>query len=85
MWHKRNDLGLTRVLLSPSRKCRNAVERNHNKRQGREVFRRLKEYVKPGFDIAFVFFPGDYSYQERYQQISDLLKKALLCDLPVLN
>ncbi|NCN05065.1 MAG: ribonuclease P protein component [Spirochaetales bacterium] len=77
-----NELAFSRLLVSPGRRYGNAIERNYVKRVGKEVFRNLKPLLRPGFDVAFIFYSGDYTYQDRKNQISDLLSRANLLQLP---
>lgn len=78
LWFCENKQDISRVVFSPSRQFPNAVARNAVKRRGREIYRQLKYLVKPGYDLAFVFFPGEYSYIDRQEQIHDLLKRTRL-------
>ena len=70
------DLPKSRVLVSLSRGFGRAVDRNYAKRVGKEVFRDLQISLIGGYDIGFVFFPGKFSYQERFAQMDGLLKRA---------
>ena len=75
-----NGLEYTRIVVSPVRKYGCAAARNRARRVGKEAYRCIKSSVKPGFDLAFILFPGEFSYGERIAQFSFLLKKAdLLC------
>ena len=71
-----NGLAYSRVVVSPVRKYGSAVARNRARRVAKEAYRCIKSSVKPGFDLAFILFPGDFSYGERLSQFSFLLKKA---------
>jgi len=71
-----NGLDYNRIVVSTVKKFGNAVRRNRARRVGKEVYRQLKYLIKPGFDLAFILFPGDYSYGERISQFSSLLGKA---------
>jgi ribonuclease P protein component len=71
-----NGLEINRVVFSPVRKFGNAVRRNRARRVGKEAYRQLKSLLKPGFDLAFILFPGDFTYGERISQFSSLLGKA---------
>ena len=72
----RNGLDYNRVVVSPVRKYGGAVARNRARRVAKEAYRCIKSSVRPGFDLAFILFPGDFSYGERISQFSYLLKKA---------
>jgi ribonuclease P protein component len=78
MMYRANHLDITRILVTPGRKYGNAVRRNQIKRIGREVFRQLKERIKPGYDIACIFYPGSYTYDDRVNQMTRLLSKTML-------
>jgi ribonuclease P protein component len=76
-----NGLEYSRVVVTPVRKFGGSVVRNRARRIGKEAYRCIKSSIKPGFDLAFILFPGDFSYGERISQFSCLLKKAgLLCE-----
>ncbi len=79
-----NGLDHSRLLVSPGRKFGNAVQRNYVKRVGREIFRNTKSELLPGYDLAFIFYSGDYTFQDRKNQVTALLMKAglLRCDKP---
>jgi len=72
----KNGLEYCRVVMSPVRKYGGAVARNRARRVAKEAYRCIKSSVKPGFDLAFILFPGDFSYGERISQFSRLLQKA---------
>jgi len=71
-----NGLSFNRIVISPVRKFGGAVGRNRARRVGRDVYRNMKSELRPGFDLAFILFPGDYSHGDRISQFSMLLKKA---------
>jgi ribonuclease P protein component len=73
---RKNGLEYCRVVFVPVRKTRTAVERNRIRRLGKEAFRQVKQRVKPGYDLAFILYPGDFTYGDRFKQISSLLEKA---------
>jgi ribonuclease P protein component len=73
-----NGLDYSRVVVSTVRKFGGSVARNRARRVGKEAYRRIKSSVKPGFDLAFILFPGDFSYEERISQFSFLLEKSRL-------
>ena len=72
----RNGLEYSRVVVSPVRRYGGAVARNRARRVAKEAYRCIKSSVKPGFDLAFILFPGVFSYGERVFQFSHTLKKA---------
>jgi len=74
----RNGLDYNRVLVVPTRKTGNAVQRNRARRVGKEVYRTLKPRIQPGFDLAFILYPGNFSFQERLDQFSHVLRRAEL-------
>jgi len=74
----RNGLDYNRVLVVPTRKSGNAVQRNRARRVGKEVYRTLKPHIQPGFDLAFILYPGNFSFQERLDQFSHVLRRAEL-------
>lgn len=71
-----------RIVLSPVRGFRTAVERNRQRRLVRESYRLLKPLVKPGHDLAFVLYPGDWGFAERSRQVRTLLGRAGLIQRP---
>lgn len=71
-----NSLDKPRFGVGLSKKFGNAVERNHAKRQVREIFRLHKHRVKPGYDLVFLIFPGPWTYREREEQFLRLLERA---------
>ena len=50
--------------------------RNRHKRLCREAFRALKERIEPGFDLAFVLYPGPFGYRDRLCQMEVVLDRA---------
>jgi len=71
-----NSLDKSRLGVGLYKKFGNAVERNRAKRQVREIFRLHKQRVKPGFDLVFLIFPGNFSYAEREKQYLTLLHRS---------
>jgi ribonuclease P protein component len=71
-----NGLEYNRTVISPVRKFGGAVRRNRARRVGKEAYRAVKSSIKPGYDLAFILFPGDYTYGERINQFSSLLRRA---------
>ncbi|NBB90443.1 MAG: ribonuclease P protein component [Spirochaetes bacterium] len=73
-----NTLPYNRVLVAPVKKAGHSVDRNRLRRVGKEAYRRLKPRLRGGFDLAFVVYPGDYSFSERLEQFQHLLRDARL-------
>jgi ribonuclease P protein component len=76
--YRDNHQDITRILVTPGRRYGNAVSRNRIKRIGREIFRLHKMQIVPGYDIACVFYPGSYTYDDRVNQMTELLSKSKL-------
>jgi ribonuclease P protein component len=76
LFYSANSLPWSRVAVCPVRGFRNAVQRNRHKRLCREAYRTLKERIKPGYDLAFVLYPGAYGYLERLDQMEVVLDRA---------
>ena len=74
-------LALTRLGVTLSKKFGNAVERNRAKRQVREIFRLHKHRLRPGLDLVFLVYPGEFDYHERERQFLQLATKAGLLGL----
>jgi ribonuclease P protein component len=73
-----NSLDRSRLGVGLSKKFGNAIQRNRAKRQIREIFRLNKGKIPKGFDVVFLVYPGNFSYQERESQVLRLLEKARL-------
>ncbi|MFO8063718.1 MAG: ribonuclease P protein component [Spirochaetia bacterium] len=71
-----NALSYNRVLIAPVKKAGNAVRRNRLRRVGKEAYRRLKPRLHQGFDMAFVVYPGNYTFNDRLEQFKRLLRDA---------
>jgi ribonuclease P protein component len=69
----KNNFAFTRVLITFVKKYGRSVDRNRAKRIVREIYRQMKEKIMPGYDIVFILFPGTYSFQDRFNQISEIL------------
>jgi len=69
-------LGPTRLGVTLSKKFGNAVERNRAKRQVREIFRLHKHRLRPGLDLVFLVYPGEFDYHDRERQFVQLATKA---------
>lgn len=72
----KNNFVFTRVLVTFVKKYGKSVDRNRAKRIVKEVYRQIKDTILPGYDLAFILFPGAFSFQDRYSQISAVLNKA---------
>ncbi len=70
-----NHLDFSRFLFSTVRKFGTAIGRNRAKRLAREAIRLHKQRIKHGYDIAVVLYPGEYTYQDREQEILRALEK----------
>lgn len=74
----RSSLSYSRFAVTLVRKFGTAVERNYTKRIFREFYRKQKNELNGHYDIVLVLYPGDYSYQNRLDQFSILMKRAHL-------
>ena len=73
-----NGLEINRVLFTFVRKFGNAVQRNRAKRVFKEIYRNMKDSLRPGYDMIFILFPGNFDYSVRKTQAESLLQKASL-------
>ncbi|OQY33302.1 MAG: ribonuclease P protein component [Spirochaetaceae bacterium 4572_59] len=73
-----NFLIYNRFAVTLVRKYGNSVERNYSKRILREIYRTQKELISAPYDVVIVLYPGDYSFQDRYEQFNKLLRRANL-------
>lgn len=71
-----NGLEINRVGFPLIRGYGNAVQRNLSKRYSREVYRLLKSHLNTGYDILFLVYPGNDSFNSRCDQFRLLLNKA---------
>jgi ribonuclease P protein component len=72
----RTDAQESRAAFIAVRSFSGAVARNRAKRLARESWRLLRQSVKPGFDIAFVLYPGFAALSECRSAMQYLLRKA---------
>ena len=78
LFYKANVLGLNRVLVTTRKGYGNAVARNRARRTGREFYRKHRAAMAVGYDLAFVFHPGDFPSADRYEQMAHVLRSASL-------
>lgn len=73
-----NDLQWSRVLFATTRAFHNSVERNRARRLVREAYRLSKALMTGSghHDIAFVLYPGNFTFAERCDQVEKLLRRA---------
>ncbi len=71
-----NDKDINRIGFPLPRGYGNAVERNKSKRYSREVYRLFKSHLNTGYDILFLVYPGNNSFQSRREQFRTLCQKA---------
>ena len=72
-----NGLPFSRIVVIPVRGYGSSVERNRIRRQIKEIWRTEKDRFLPGYDFAFVVYPGrnvDHALQR--QQVLTLCKQA---------
>jgi ribonuclease P protein component len=73
---RRNELEWSRMAVVTARGYRRAVDRNREKRLIRESYRNLKDLLLPGFDVAFVLYPGSFAPTERREQFRELMSRS---------
>ncbi len=78
--YRANGLGRNRIVITTVRGFRGAVNRNRQKRIGREAYRRMKAGLKQGFDFVSILYPGEYTYIEREKQFHRLFQSAELIE-----
>lgn len=72
-----NGLEYSRIIVIPVKHYGNSVERNHIRRQYKELFRNAKADIKTGFDFAFIVFKGKATvYEEKKTHLISLLNQA---------
>ena len=63
--------------MTTPRNYGNAVERNRTKRIIREVFRNIKEQLKPaGFDLLFVVYKKNLEYKDTFLELISICSQA---------
>ncbi|HNZ94209.1 MAG TPA: ribonuclease P protein component [Sphaerochaeta sp.] len=78
-----NDLPFSRIVVIPVRGYGSSVERNRIRRQIKEIWRTEKDRFLPGYDFAFVVYPGrnvDHALQRRH--VLTLCKQAGVMNPP---
>ena len=73
--YQENDLEFNRVAFTTSKGFKGAVKRNREKRVGREIYRIRRAGISSGYDLLFIFFPGEYSFSDRQEQLEKLFSK----------
>jgi ribonuclease P protein component len=79
---KENSRLYNRIAFTFSRKFGNAVERNRARRISREVYRHLRNDLKPGYDLVLLVYPGtprdpgNDNYFRRMEQMRELCGRA---------
>jgi ribonuclease P protein component len=73
-----NELPHNRIVFTFARKFGNAVERNRARRLSREVYRFIRNALKPGFDLVLLLYPGGDFFSNRMEQLKILFRKAAL-------
>jgi ribonuclease P protein component len=73
---KENGRLYNRIAFTFSRKFGNAVERNRARRVSREVYRHLRNVLKPGYDLVLLVYPGSDTYSRRMEQMRELCGRA---------
>jgi ribonuclease P protein component len=81
LW-KENGRLYNRIAFTFSRKFGNAVERNRARRVSREVYRHVRNDLKPGYDLALLVYPGKDNYSRRMEQMRELCSRASLFKPP---
>jgi len=73
----KNQLDLDRIVVIPIRHYGNAVQRNKIRRQIKEIWRCEKPRMIPGYDFAFIVYPGKVlNHDSQKEQIYSLCDKA---------
>ena len=76
LFYMLNDKNMNRIGFPLPRGYGNAVERNQSKRYSREVYRLLKSHLNTGYDMLLLVYPGNNSFQSRWEQFRTLCQKA---------
>ena len=81
----RNGLPYNRIAFTFSRKFGKAVERNHSRRLSREVYRRLRNELRKGYDLVLLVYPGRDVFSVRMEQLRELFFRAGLLTSSQIN
>ena len=76
LFFKESNLDITRILITVVHGYGTAVERNHARRVGKEIFRVLNPSIVPGYDLIVLFYPGKDGFEKRKRQIVRLFIEA---------
>ena len=76
LFYMLNDRNINRIGFPLPRGYGNAVERNKSKRFSRETYRFFKTHLNTGYDMLFLVYPGNDSFQSRCEQFKTLCQKA---------
>ena len=72
-----NGREVNRIVVIPVRRYGNSVQRNRIRRQIKEIWRLEKTRFAPGFDFAFVVYPGKViEHARQKQQLTELFQRA---------
>ncbi|MFA5698426.1 MAG: ribonuclease P protein component [Sphaerochaeta sp.] len=72
-----NTLSYSRIVVIPTRGYGSSVRRNKIRRQIKEIWRTEKERLLPGYDFAFVVYPGsDVDHALQRQHVLNLCHQA---------
>jgi ribonuclease P protein component len=73
----KNQFQYNRIIVIPVRHYGTAVQRNRIRRQIKEIWRNEKPKMVPGYDFAFVVYPGKaLDHEKQAKQIVSLCKRA---------
>lgn len=73
----KNQLQYNRIIVIPVRHYGTAVQRNRIRRQIKEIWRNEKPKMVPGYDFAFVVYPGKaLDHEKQAKQIVTLCERA---------